>query len=299
MPQPGWVTIKSEDVEKLGNYGAFLSLIEVGLGSVLHSIKFPFTGFILSLNQGYLLCRISIKTQNPWMGYHVSNIAAILKSFSPAGNKLGPMLSLSMQGLLFNLGTLFGINLFGLIIGMILLSMWSFIQPLLTYYLFFGEKIFHAAEYLFQKTLPFHGIEKSELKWFFLGLVLLKCLIGICLAILAWKNEGESHFQDRLVQLPKVKKIKQGDPLKLALKDLTKPLFVLSLVLTGVFLYFSQHNFAQIIWYLMRPVGVAFIFFYFSRTLTLDKWIYKLRGGRFDFFAKGIEIALTQVRKII
>ena len=56
----------SRKVEILGNYGALLSMIEVGLGSILHSMHVPFSGLFLSLNQGYLLCRVAILTQENW-----------------------------------------------------------------------------------------------------------------------------------------------------------------------------------------------------------------------------------------
>lgn len=291
---------KMHKVEVLGNYGALLSMIEVGLGSVLHSMHVPFTGLFLSLNQGYLLCRVAILTQENWMSYSVSNIAACLKSLSPAGNKLGPMLSLSMQGLLFNLGTLvFGINPVGLSFGMILLSFWSFVQPVITYYLFFGDKLFNAAEFLYKKTLPYHGIEESYLVWFFVAIVVIKAIAGVILAIIAWKTKGELGYQEEWAKLAKGKAPAHQHPALLALKDLMKPMFLVSLLATGIFLYFSQHKMAEIVWYLLRPVAIGFIFFYFSRTLTLDRWLLRLHGGRFETFAKGCEIALTKVRKVI
>jgi hypothetical protein len=284
----------------MGHYGALLSLIEVGLGSILHSLNLPFAGIFLSLNQGHLLCRASIETRDRWISYSVSNIAAILKSLSPAGNKLGPMLSLSMQGLLFNLGTLiFGVNPFGLSVGMVLLSFWSFVQPLITYYLFFGDKIFNAAEFIYKKTLPFHGIEAQNLIWFFLGIVVLKAIFAVYLAIVAWRNQGMNQLQDRLASISVSKKATLGHPAIMALKDLLKPVFLLSLIMTAIFLYFSQHKLAEIIWYLLRPVAIGFIFFYFSRTLTLDRWLLRLHGSRFEVFAKGCELALSKIRKVI
>ncbi len=290
----------SRKVEILGNYGALLSMIEVGLGSVLHSMHVPFTGLFLSLNQGYLLCRVAILTHDNWMSYSVSNIAACLKSLSPAGNKLGPMLSLSMQGLLFNLGTLiFGINPVGLSVGMILLSFWSFVQPVITYYLFFGDKLFNTAEFLYQKTLPYHGIDKKYLFWIFSGIVIAKAIAAVVLAIIAWKTKGQTFHQEEWANLAKPKPQSSAHPAVLALKDLMRPIFLISLFATGIFLYFSQHKLAEIIWYLMRPVAIGFIFFYFSRTLTLDRWLLRLHGGRFETFAKGCEIALTKVRKVI
>lgn len=287
-------------VEILGNYGALLSLIEVGLGSALHAMHIPFAGIFLSLNQGYLLCRVSIKTQDHSMSYHVSNIAAVLKSLSPAGNKLGPMLSLSVQGLLFNLGTLFfGINPIGLSAGMILLSIWSFVQPLITYYLFFGKKLFNAAQFLYEKTLPYHGIEEKNLLWFFIGIVIIKAIAAVLLALVAWKKQGEDASQDKLAIKTKLKERKNRHPAILALQDLSRPLFIVSLILTGIFLYFSQHKLAEIIWYLLRPIAIGFIFFYFSRTLTLDRLLLRLHGGRFEVFAQGCQVALAKIRKII
>jgi hypothetical protein len=285
-------------VEALGKYGALLSLIEIGLGSVLHGLHIPFSGIFLSLNQGYLLCRVSLITrEEKWLPYAVSNVAAVLKSLSPAGQKLGPMLSLSVQGLLFNLGPfLMGVNLFGLILGMILLSIWSFIQPLVTYYLFFGEELFNAAEFLYKKSIPFHGIEGETLTHLFLGIVSLKALFATGLAILAWKGLGDK-FQERLAQIGHQKEsVKTGSPFLLALKDLTRPLFVISFLGTGAFLIFSQ---TASTWYLLRPVAIAFIFFYFSRTLTLDRWLSRLESGRFQTFAKGCKLALERLRKII
>lgn len=290
---------KPNEIELLGNYGALLSLVEVGLGSLLHSFKIPFAGLFLSLNQGYLLCRVSILSQNKKLPYGVSNIAAVLKSLSPAGNKLGPMMSLSMQGLLFSLGLIFGINPIGLSVGMVLLSFWSFLQPLITYYLFFGRELLDAADFLYQKTLPYHGVQANQLGLMLAALVATKALVAVGIAIVAWKKKGVDENQNKLTQFIKTKKSENKHPALMALKDLMSPLFLFSLAATTVFLVFSQHRFAEIIWYLMRPIAVGFIFFYFSRTLTLDRFLSRLHGGRFDAFAKGCEVALTQIRKVI
>jgi hypothetical protein len=289
----------NQRIEVMGNYGATLSLIELGLGSFLHALKFPLTGLLLSLNQGYLLCRIAIRTEDKTIAYAVSNIAAILKSLSPAGNKLGPMLSLSMQGFLFSIGLLFGVNPIGLSFGMVLLSLWSFIQPLITYYVFFGENLFIALDFVFEKTMPFHGIRKENLLWLMGGIILLKALMAVTLALLAWRTNGDDNLQDRLANLAHKKEVQIGPPALLALKDLMKPVFLLSLFATGFFLSFSQHPWSKIIWYLMRPVAVGFFFFYLSRTLMLDRWLQRLGGTRLKSFAKGCELALGNIRKVL
>ncbi len=306
---------ENKNIEIIGQYGATLSIIEVGLGSMLHTFHVPLSGVFLSLNQGYILCRAAIKgselEKSTWTTYSVSNIAAVLKSLSPAGKKLGPMLSLSMQGLLFNLGTLLlGTNPVGLCLGMVLLSIWTFLQPLITYYFFFGEKLFSALEYLYQKTLPYHHLKPENLIWLFMALVLAKMLVACLLAVIAWKRkdqslyiknyEGEFHrlAKEKMNNEPKVSTLKSHQIL-LALKDLLRPLFLTSLAMTSLFLYFSDYENSQIAWYLLRPIAVGFIFFYISRTLTLDRFLVRMEKGKFRAFSLGCQKALMKMRAFI
>lgn len=300
----------------IGNYGATLSLIEVALGSILHSFKIPFSGVVLSLNQGFILSRAVILSkdlsENNWSTYSISNVAAVLKSLSPAGKKLGPMLSLSMQGLFFNLGIVFfGTNLVGLCTAMVLLSIWTFIQPIITYYLFFGNELISAVEYLYQKTLPYHGLSTQSLFGIFICLIMIKMLIGLALVFFAWSIQGETlygkNYEENLIKIAKEKGFivgnnfnkKKSEAIRGAIADLFRPLFLVSILMTGLFLYFSQHDYGQIAWYLLRPLALAFIFFYISRTLTLDRWLMKIESGRLRSFSLGCQAALAKMRSIL
>ena len=303
-----------KNVEIIGQYGATLSIIEVGLGSMLHALHIPMSGSLLSLNQGYILCRAAItaKEQNrrSWVPYNVSNVAAVLKSLSPAGKKLGPMLSLSMQGLLFNSGTfIFGVNPIGLSAGMITLSVWTFLQPIITYYLFFGEKLFTAAEYLYKKTLPFHKLNPENLFWIFLLLVITKMIVACALAIIAWRRKNQSlyvkNFEEDFHRFAKEKMSMKNldattkNPVLLAVKDLARPMFLISLAMTALFLYFTNNDNSQIALYLIRPIAIGFIFFYISRTLTLDRWLVKIEDGRLRSFSLGCQTALAKIRTFV
>lgn len=296
--------------DAVGEHAATLALVEVALGSLLHAFRIPFSGTFLSLNQGFLLCRATLASQHlqgaKFVPYSVSNVAAVLKSLAPAGKKLGPMLSLSMQGLLFSLGLwIFGARLVGLVLGMLLLSLWAFVQPVLTYYLFFGERLFSAFAYVLEKTLPYLGLSLESLAWVFFGLVLLKLAAATALALFAWRTQGRLNYEDRLVRIAHERGLKTQltepkaslrPPLVLALRDLLRPIFLLSLAATAAFLYFAEHEGAGIGWLLLRPVAVAFLFFYFSRTLTLDRWLARLEGGRFHGFFAATRIALSRLR---
>lgn len=289
----------------VAHYAAALSLLELALGSLLHAFHVPFSGTFLSLNQGYLLCRATLAAAREGGGrteaYVISNVAAVLKSLAPAGKKLGPMLSLSAQGGLFGLGVIgLGPNLPGLVVGMVLLSLWTFVQPVLTYFLFFGSHWLTALEFLFRKTMPWHGLSLSHLAWVFAAVVGAKAVAAGGLAVAAWRGGGE--WQDRLLRLaeskgPRAPMPAQGPTAWLALRDLTQPLFLISLVATAVFLYFTEGPAAEKIWLMLRPLAIGFLFFYFSRKLFLEGWLAKLKGTRFEHFALACDRAWAEVKK--
>lgn len=296
-----------ERVELIGKFATTLSLIEIGLGSLLHSFHVPFAGVFLSLNQGFLLTRAALDTRalhEKWLPYQISNVAAVLKSFSPAGKKLGPMLSLSMQGLLFNLGVfVFGVNTMGLSLGMVLLSFWGFCQPILTFYLFFGEDLFKAFDFMLTKILPYPDLVREILVKLVILVIIVKALVGILIVFFATRSEMGLNFQQKMMEVGLRKKQSstrsQDRPFILALKDLCRPLFLVSFFMTGFFAYYTEHTEAELCWILLRPLGVGFIFFYFSRTLTVDRWLVKMENGRGKNFAMVAKNALEKVRSVL
>ncbi|MFP5459829.1 MAG: hypothetical protein ACLGG7_13920, partial [Bacteriovoracia bacterium] len=106
---------------EIGKNAATLSLIEVGLGSLLHGLKLPFSGHVLSLNQSFILTRATLTSGERRDAAVISTTAAILKSLSPAGKKLTPMLAIAVQGQLYYLGLLVaGTGVIGQLLGSLL-----------------------------------------------------------------------------------------------------------------------------------------------------------------------------------
>ena len=132
---------------------AQLSLIEISIGSLGHGFKIPLTGQILSLNQLAFLLNANNRDRLPTsISFEISSIAAVMKSFSPAGQKLGLMFSIAMQGFLFWIfNSLFRKNIIGQLIGAFFLSLWSFVQPVTTYFLIYGFELVKLAEYYEKK----------------------------------------------------------------------------------------------------------------------------------------------------
>jgi len=277
-------------IDIAGREAALLSAVEIGLGSLLHSFKIPLTGYFLSLNQCFILSRASLKSRHRTLSFFISNIVAVLKSLSPAGPRLVPMLAISMQGLLHSVGTLlFGANLIGIIVGSVLSSLWSFLQPVAMYYLIFGKTLVDAGQHFFSSGSTY---------WFYLlaGLVLLKMFLAFLLAWAAYLLPDRifTRYQlalSRFSSSPRRPPPGEGvrEKIILALKDMTHPLFLISLVLTAVFFFVVDAKATQVIWGLLRPLAAGFILFFLIRFISLEGWLQKWTAQRTSRFSQTLQ----------
>jgi len=278
-----------DPMDLAGRTAAILSVVEIGLGSFLHSLRIPFTGHTLSLNQGFFLSRASLKVRNikfsRIMGSQISLIQATLKSLSPAGKKLTPMLAIATQGALFSFGTLlFGVNALGIIMGMIFLSLWAFVQPVLIYYLLYGKNIIHIADYFFEKFIRVTNFSYQDLWTVLAVIVLVKLILSVLISIIALKlpEKNVKILEEKLINLNKKRKrmellepqmnVSLTKKAKLALKDLFNPLFVLSLIISMVFFYLVDTPKSEMIWFLIRPIAAGFLIFFLIRAVPFGKF---------------------------
>ncbi len=268
-------------------YATLQSLVEVGLGSFLHAMHIPFSGHALSLNQGLILTQACQKAESRKDAITATNgisiITAILKSLSPMGKRLTPMLAISMQGFLFSIGVfIFGNNILGMVLGISLLSLWSFAQPLLFAYLFFGEKLFFAVEKLWLDITeklslsPEYGIN------ILLAFVGLKIVLAWIVALIGWKYPTwitEKYFTKIMkykdFTTDKIKNRKTQSATSGAFKDLLNPWMIISLVLTiGFMILTEKSDYFQIFVYSLRVIAVAYLVFFILRAFP-QSWIKK------------------------
>lgn len=269
-----------------GKYSAILAGTEISLGSLLHMWHIPFSGHLLSLNQGFILCRAAQKTKTPQTGIHISIVVATLKSLSPVGKRLTPMLAISAQGFLFSLGQLiFGVNLLGSIIGMILLSLWTYVQMILIYLLTFGVEVISAANYFINKLPPFFLTTNNNLLFIFSLVITVNLLAAIAVAIFSHLNksdEYESYLLDisnkikLSVAMSSPQQITKAQKIRLVCKDLLRPWFLLSLLMIVLFLFINDSSKIVISWYLLRTAAVSFIVFYGLRFFPIESWLKKM-----------------------
>ncbi len=254
---------------QIGIHATALGLAETGIGSALHAMHIPFSGTLLSLNQIFLLTRclyLAPNEQRVFSPLVISANAALFKCLSPVGKKLTPMLAICMQGLFYNIGILcFGNTVLGRMTGGVLSSLWGLCQPLLLYWLFFGQSLLLAFE-------KFSWLERA-----FLGLAIAKILSAI-LIVLFTPTLPTFRFEQYLQKLSRIGMAQSNDscqkpPVRQALSDLCKPLFLFSLVITAFFFYFSQGVSPALIWGVLRPLAVGFFCFFLMRLLPLKQWM--------------------------
>lgn len=284
-------------VKKLGNYAAILSITEVSLGSILHGLKIPFSGQFLSLNQILILTLATNSSRDKAAGISVSTVSAIIKSLSPAGKKLTPMLAISAQGYLYSLGVfIFGKNILGAVIGGILSSLWAFIQPLAIYYLLFGKSLIFMTDYYLAKIEKTFSIGNDDLILVLSIFVLIKILLAIAVVLSSYYF-SESILLEKINKLQTKKNLtspKQGKrltPLRGAIKDLLNPLFLVCHLLILVFYFNSNNSYSTIVWVTLRPLAIGFLLFYFLRKIPLDMIGNKLlKGKQLAIFKEAMKI---------
>lgn len=294
-----------------GRSAAVLSAVEVGLGSVLHGFRVPFTGHFLSLNQAFLLSRASLQARGlegaRTMPAQVSAIAASLKSLSPAGKKLTPMLAISAQGLLFSVGTLIaGANFPGILLGSLLLSVWAFVQPILIYYALYGRTMIEVADYFYEKTREAVAFEPSSLLAVLAVILGVKLALAAGVAVLAWRlpESRAKAFQDTLLVAARGRKRAESAPgglsqsAKLAARDLFNPLFIVSLALTAVFFLFVEASSADLIWALVRPIAVGFILFFAVRAIPFGRVLDWAERKGFTGFSAAFRQAVRTLKEL-
>ncbi|MCC2680426.1 MAG: hypothetical protein K0R29_3002 [Pseudobdellovibrio sp.] len=274
---------------------AQLSITEIGLGSVGHGFKIPLTGHVLSLNQlGFLLNAVNQDGLPRSAAFEISSISAILKSFSPAGKKIGPMLSIAMQGFLFWLSlSVIGMNIVGQVLGAVLLSLWAFVQPLVTLFLIYGFDLVRVGEFYVKRISEDYAFLAVALIYAFSFILALKIILAIAMVILSLKYNKKIivlKTPDRLE-----KQIKLSTPVnanqsaaKSAVKDMLRPIFLLSFILMMIFIWQVNGDMTEKIWWSMRPLAIAFCLFYILRSPWVAEKLFSY-SKRSPAFAKVYE----------
>jgi len=289
-----WENEKQNLVAKMAT---LQSISEIGVGSIAYTLHIPFTGHLMSLNQNAILTwtaklspnrRESISTCTA-----VASIASLLKSLSPAGKKLTPMLAISIQGFLYSLGiSIFGRNILGLLVGSALACSWGFIQPVLFAIMIFGQPLVSGIEKIWKDVSETFNLSSQVILWVLIVFILLKIIFGLLITAFVWLspitmlNKYQNYIGNLDRKTPNAIGNKTHRPAwQQAFYDMLTPWFILSMILSSFFLFFAQHEMGSNIWlYLLRPIALGWLGFWFLRSVP-DSWFLKLEK-RFPAFEK-------------
>ncbi len=272
---------------RISRYAVLQSVTEIGVGSVVHSLRLPLGGHLLSLNQTALLVLASkpdpalpgSETRKRAIGSAsgVAFVSALLKGLSPAGKRATPMLAIAMQGALFSSGlALFGTNIVGALLGALLLSVWGFIQPLLLATFIFGRSLLDGIVVLWTELANTLGWD-AELGFWILGAVVAaKAVAAIGVAWIAWaaSPEREARYLEKVQAWTRrwprgntrdglgsgaSQSGRPQSPAIGALLDLCRPIFLVSLAISLIFARGES-------WvHLSRIVGAGWAIFFLIR----------------------------------
>jgi hypothetical protein len=294
--------MEDKKTEEIGKHAASLSLVEIGLGSLLHSLHVPLAGQFLSINQIAFMTRISYKTKTAKSAVSLSLITSLLKSLSPAGKKLLPMLAIASQGLLYAIGPIvFGLNFIGLLIGCILSCSWAFIQPVFFIFLLFGQTSLEVYQHFIAEFSKFVPDVEHIIVWVVLTTLIIKIIVAFELSLFI-KNMSDEDFleyEKRLIKENKTKSISNAKSAWLAaLSDLLSPLFLISYAFTAIFFYFSHSSSSTIIWQLLRPLAIGYILFYLVRVYPVENLSAKLEQIGLKSLGGSLKIAVEKIRSL-
>lgn len=267
-----------------------LALVEIVAGSVGHGFKIPFTGTLLSYYQLYVsLWLIVQKKINSIHVFNIAVIVALLKTLSPMGKKVTPMIAIATQGFLLWLGTaIFGVNVLGLALGAALMVTWSLVQVAIGYVLLYGFDFLRMIEF-FQKEIteyiPLDVYEvlfgylvvKISLAWVVLGFIYLRTD-----STQSWLL-SENRLQRMKQSMVKPRPNADQSPGVRALRDLFNPFFFISLVLMILFHYYRESSFAEILWFICRTLGLGFLMFYLIRSPWSIRFLIRFFGKSKNF----------------
>ncbi|NGX59523.1 MAG: hypothetical protein KR126chlam3_00675 [Chlamydiae bacterium] len=299
---------ESEDkVSAIAFHASVLSFAEIGIGSFLHVFHIPFRGQLLSLNQIFILTQVSLassKKRKECSPLIISAIAAGIKSLSPMGKKITPMLAIFMQGLLFNCGLfLLGNRLVGHILGAIFSSLWSFFQPLLLYYIIFGKGLFNAIAYVSHLTV----LSENLLIWGIVIFVLIKVIAAICITFISVSIAPDrvmKYFKTIMHTPSKIASFKidhskysRRKNAWMSFKDLFKPFFIFSICLSLAFYYFGINSENFLLFGGVRPLATGFISFFMIRELSSMDIFGKIKKIKWAPLQKGLSQVYNQINK--
>lgn len=275
------VLVARRDFERVGLFGALAGALEVGAGSVVHGANIPFGGLGMVAAQAALLTRAARPLADRGRVVWIALLAAAIKSLSPAGQRLRPMLAIAMQGWLFSRALRWlGWRRGAVVAGGFAMGAWAGAQGLLMQWLLVGDALALALDTLRLQVAQRVGTEAPGL-WALVGAWIgLHAGVVALAAGLAWgrgagaapavaTGEDEAALPRWTPPLALGARRGWGASVLHALRELARPAFWLPLGLVLAALAWAGQPDEALVWVALRALLVAWVLFVLVQRLDL------------------------------
>lgn len=260
------VLVARRDFERVGWFGALAGAFEVGAGSIVHGAKIPFGGLGMATTQAALLTRAAEPMADRGRVVWVALLSAGIKSMSPAGQRIRPMLAIAIQGWLYSRALRWlGWNFWAVMLGGFLMGAWAGSQGLFMQWLLVGDALAVALNQLSSEIAQWVGASAPSLAG----------LIGVWIAAhgaivaagtgLAWRRRHLVKLVDTPSrwQLPLLNEGKRGwlASIGRGLRELARPTFWLPLLLILAALAWAGQSQQSLVFVALRAIVIGWILF--------------------------------------
>ncbi len=164
--------------------GSLWASAEIVAGSFMHNLRFPFAGIILSMAGVTLLVAYHRLWPAPWLFVKAGMVCALMKTLSPSGVILGPVIGIMLESLALQMAVfLIGRNWLAYFFGGFLAVLSVPVYMLASYYIKFGWPFFVLLKQMLSAFLPGTVFSSEGLVRVSLFFILFTALLG---AISVW-----------------------------------------------------------------------------------------------------------------
>ncbi|MFN3430828.1 MAG: DUF2478 domain-containing protein [Candidatus Sericytochromatia bacterium] len=280
------------DWTRVGLYGAGAGTLEMTLGAALHGGMVPFRGLVMASAQASVMTwaahGLGARGRVVWVPF----IAAGLKALSPAGNRLRPMLAITIQGLLYaGLTRALGWNRASVLIASAAVGAWAAAQGLVLQYLFVGKELLRAYEAVVGWAERLGGVSPPAVATAIAAWIGLWALVAGITGALAFGRTGSEHTDalDRIAAwrsrfggaMPDLgaRRAKPTWPqaVRAGLGDMARPTFWLPLAIVVAVILAAGSPWEAAFWVVARAATVGVLLFTAVRFLDVAGAVAALR----------------------
>jgi nucleoside-triphosphatase THEP1 len=255
-----------DDWARIGAFGAGAGGIEATAGAALHAARIPLRGLGLSTVQAVVMTLagdgLRVRPRVVWVPF----VSAGLKTLSPAGNRLRPMLAITVQGILFaGAVRVLGWTRTALFAAGALVGAWAAAQGLVLQYLLVGDELAAAAGAV-AGWADARGWGLPGLWTLVVGWIGLWALVAGSVTAWAFRRSSVGRRAERMVaqraeQLPVRAPSSAAGAARGALADLARPAFWLPIALIAGVVLAAGAPWERVVWIGVRAATVGFLLF--------------------------------------